>query len=94
MVFGFQLHFIQKSTLAENFWQCLEQNEIQPVFQENFLYFFLKWRNYMFEKYLRTIFGVSSSESVAFYKNKLAKYIFLGFTFFFFFFKPTLKEGC
>ena len=25
----------------------------------------------MFEKYLRTIFGVSSSESVAFYKNKL-----------------------
>ena len=93
MVFGFQLHFIQKSTLAENFWQCLEQNEIQPVFQENFLYFLKKWRNYMFEKYLRTIFGVSSSESVAFYKNKLRN-VFSWVLHVFFLKKPTLKEGC
>ena len=82
MVFGFQLHFIQKSTLAENFWQCLEQNEIQPVFQENFLYFFKKWRNYMFEKYLRTIFGVSSSESVELKIN--FEMYFPGFYMFFF----------
>ena len=39
-VFGFQLHSITKLTLAKNFWQCLEQNEIQPVCQKNKVSFF------------------------------------------------------
>lgn len=47
----------------------------------------------MFEKYLRTIFGVSSSESVAFYKNKLRN-VFSWVLHVFFLKKPTLKEGC
>ena len=41
-VFCFQFHSIKKLTSAKNFWQCLEQAEIQPVCQKNaFLYVFL-----------------------------------------------------
>ena len=41
VVFAFRLHFIKKLTVGKNFWQCLEQNEIQPVCQKiPFLYFF------------------------------------------------------
>ena len=45
----------------------------------------------MFEKYLRTIFGVSSSESVELKMN--FEMYFPGF-YMFFFLKPTLKESC
>ena len=61
-------------TLGKNFWQCLEQNEIQTVCQKNsFLYFFLKNEECLFikfEKYQGTILGPSSSESVATLENK------------------------
>ena len=40
-VCGVQLHSIKKLTLGKNFWQCLEKNEIKPVFQKiPFLLFF------------------------------------------------------
>ena len=33
--FWFSASFHKKLTLAKNFWQCLEQNEIQPTCQKN-----------------------------------------------------------
>ena len=33
--FWFSASFHKKLTLSKNFWQCLEQNEIQPICQKN-----------------------------------------------------------
>ena len=50
-------------TLANNCWQCLEQNKIKQVCQKNVVRFF-KWRIGEFGKYQRGILGPSSPNSV------------------------------
>ena len=58
LCFGFQLYFIKKLTLANNLWQCLEQDEI--------LFFFN-------ETYERAISGRDIPDFVANFEKKLGK---------------------
>ena len=91
--FVFNFITFKKLTVANNFWQFLEQNKIQPVCQKNAvpLYFFNEvW------KVSKRNFGTWHSWFCSYFKKGIWKCIFLGFVccrfVCFFFFEKTCQK--